>query len=341
MKKKIKINFLHQGGGFNKEDNFFTNLLRKKYEVVISDAPDYVFSSVYDSPSEFSNKIISPLQNDSKNSLKKFLKPLLKKTFVKNIIWLLVSKKIIGRNKLPEVKGNFVKIFYTHENIVPDMDKCDWAFTFCHEDQIKNSRNMRLPYYFVALDGKSMIKEKIDFKKIKEEKQRFCNFIYKAHFPLRNKFFRKLSKYKRVDAPGKCMNNMPPIGSFKDPLKSRAADNWLDQKQDFLKKYKFTIAFENAFFPGYTTEKIVQPMLANSIPIYWGNPQVVRDFNKKSFINVGDFKNFKEVIKRIKEIDSNDKLYEKILREPWLNENKSNKWMSEEKILKQFEKIIK
>ena len=48
MKKKvIKIGFRYFWEGLDPEDNFFTNLLRKKYEVVISNEPDYLFYSVY------------------------------------------------------------------------------------------------------------------------------------------------------------------------------------------------------------------------------------------------------------------------------------------------------
>ena len=41
----------------------------------------------------------------------------------------------------------------------------------------------------------------------------------------------------------------------------------------------FTIAFKNDSYPGYTTEKIYEPMYVNSLPIYSGNPLVYRDFN--------------------------------------------------------------
>ena len=137
------------------------------------------------------------------------------------------------------------------------------------------------------------------------------------------------------------MNNMQPIGNYKKPGNSRKSENWLKEKQKFLKDYKFTIAFENTSFSGYTTEKLVHPMLANSIPIYWGNPDVKRDFNKKSFINVQDFKDFNAVIKRIKEIDKDDGLYEKILNEPWLKNNTPNKWIDEKRILKRLDEIIR
>ena len=47
MKKTIKINFKFFWPGFDPEDNFFTYFLRKKYHVIISDNPDYLFYSVY------------------------------------------------------------------------------------------------------------------------------------------------------------------------------------------------------------------------------------------------------------------------------------------------------
>ena len=70
-------------------------------------------------------------------------------------------------------------------------------------------------------------------------------------------FFVKLSKYKQVDSGGRTLNN---IGG---PV---------EDKMEFIKDYRFVISFENAEYPGYTTEKIIQPMFVDSIPIYWGNP---------------------------------------------------------------------
>ena len=56
--------------------------------------------------------------------------------------------------------------------------------------------------------------------------------------------------------------------------------------------------------------------MANSIPIYMGNPDVTRDFNSKAFINCNDYKNFDEVIEVIKELDNNDEKYMEMLRQP-------------------------
>src|SRR5207249_8371440 len=48
-------------------------------------------------------------------------------------------------------------------------------------------------------------------------------------------------------------------------------DMW-QRKRAFISQYKFTIAFENSSYPGYHTEKILDPMMVDSLPIYWGNP---------------------------------------------------------------------
>jgi len=117
------------------------------------------------------------------------------------------------------------------------------------------------------------------------------------------------------------MTNMLPI-SNKNARESRLSSNWVLDKLNFLKQYKFTIAFENFFKPGWITEKITHPMLVNSIPIYIGDKSVSKEFNTKSFINYNDFKNMNEFIKYIIKVDNDDVLYEKILREPWYKNNK-------------------
>jgi hypothetical protein len=103
-----------------------------------------------------------------------------------------------------------------------------------------------------------------------------------------------------------------------------------NRKQEWIKEYKFTFAFENDAYrlenPGYTTEKILHAMVANSIPLYWGNPEVYKDFNTKSFINYYDFKNEDQMIEYIIYLDNNKDEYMKLMREPWLYEiPKTNK----------------
>ena len=42
-----------------------------------------------------------------------------------------------------------------------------------------------------------------------------------------------------------------------------------DAKSCALSRFAFTLAIENSEDEGYATEKLWQPLLAGSVPIYW------------------------------------------------------------------------
>ena len=199
------------------------------------------------------------------------------------------------------------RIFYTGENIRPDFRQCD--FSFSYENTIKGY-NYRLPVYAIQIiDEISEKQEEFDTRTELASKSDFCNFIYQnPGCPQRNQFFEMLSAYKKIDAAGSLFNNTPGLGA-------RESVFLIEEKRSFLRRYKFTIAFENESCPGYTTEKIVDAFLGRTIPIYWGNPNIENEFNSNSFINCHEFKNFKEVINRVIEVDENDDLYIKYLEE--------------------------
>jgi hypothetical protein len=190
----------------------------------------------------------------------------------------------------------------------------------CH-DYLNDNRHYRLPLYILNGGYYELVDKKIDDSLLN---RKFCNFIVSNGSSLvRNNFFSNLCKYKMVDSGGRFMNN---IGYA------------VDDKLKFQSDYKFSIAFENdAYRPnrdGYTTEKIMQPMLANSIPIYWGNTLIDKEFNNKSFINYHDFKSEDEMIEYIIFLDNNDEEYMKVMREPWLIDNKVLEGLKEENIKK-------
>jgi len=183
-------------------------------------------------------------------------------------------------NDIPP-KGDYTRIGYFCENIKPDLSICDWAFGIPREEDVKHANYKRIQWH--ALGPQLLIKQ-ADYnpEKIFASKTKFCNFLYSHRVPYREAFFTALSKYKKVDAPGKSMNNMPAIDTRHN------SDRWEIKKQ-FLSPYKFTIAFENDIYPGYQTEKLYDAMLTNSIPIYFGDPLVADIFNTKSFINVSEY----------------------------------------------------
>ncbi|MBR5130209.1 MAG: glycosyltransferase [Alphaproteobacteria bacterium] len=207
-----------------------------------------------------------------------------------------------------------VKIFITGENVLPNFNLCDYACAF--DDISFGDRYFRKRYYFPekAIQDRSFITPDMANRK-------FCNFIYSNSNNgegsiLRQEFCKKLMEYKHVDCPGKILNNMSA-----DDLEPRNGD-WINSKIKFLNKYKFTIAFENSSSNGYTTEKLYHPILAGSVPIYWGNPDVLRDFNPKAFINANDFNNdFDAIVEYVKELDSNDEKYLAMLQESPMRED--------------------
>ncbi len=93
-------------------------------------------------------------------------------------------------------------------------------------------------------------------------------------------------------------------------------------KGDFIKDYKFVISFENSEQDGYTTEKIMEPIFKDCIPIYWGNKKVGKDFNSKRFIDYNSFESEKELIDKLLEIDQNEELAIDMLLQPTFNIDK-------------------
>jgi len=230
----------------------------------------------------------------------------------------------VGKRRREYRRWKCVRIFYTGENITPDWSACDWAFSFEHS---QHPRHFRLPHWPFYVDPAALVKPPDhDPAAIQSQKSRFCAFVVSN--PLcrtRNNFFRKLSRYKPVDSGGKVFNT----------LGYRVGD-----KQAFLRDYKFTIAFENESHPGYTTEKIVEPMLAHSIPIYWGDPLVGRDFDTRSFLSAHDSPSLDDLVDRVVEVDRNPALHLELLGRPWYPGNRVPPCADTETLLDQFTRIF-
>ncbi len=255
---------------FDPENNFIVNILRKRYDVEISDKPDYLFFT---------------------------------------------------QDSTDFINFNGVRIFYTPENLVPDFNLCDYGISF--QDIMFGDRYIRYPVYLVetyqAYKGDDYASDlRLAFHKhekpLENEKEDFCAFVYSNSHAVkcRDSIFDALSKYKHVNSGGRYRNN---IGGG------------IDNKLDFQKKHKFVIAFENTSTPGYTTEKIVHAFAACSVPIYWGNPDIIKEFNPCSFINCHDYGLTEEglsdavdkIVEKVKEIDEDKSAYLKMLQSPAFN----------------------
>lgn len=224
-----------------------------------------------------------------------------------------------------------VRIFFTMEDYAPDFRVCDYAFTCRHLD---TPRHLRLPIYVLLNSAEDLVKKEGEAAMLIPSKTKFCSFVVSNGNPQKTRhridFFKKLSQYKKVDSAGRVLNNMD---GYTIPCVAGA-------KTDFLRPYKFNIAFENKSLAGYTTEKIADAMSARCIPIYFGDPLIHEEFNPKSFLNYHDFPDEDALIERIREIDTSEEEYRKILDEPFFHNNKPNVPFGMDRLKKQFERIF-
>lgn len=277
--RTIKLDFCNFWKGFNKTDNYFYNLLARKYRVSISDSPDYLIYSD--------------------------------------------SGPCFGYSK-EHLKYKCIRIYYAGEDRRANFKECDYAFTFDYSD---DPRNYRLPIYVLDRDPYVLVKPShFDVDAVFRQKTKFCSFVVSnPRVAIRNRFFQKLCRYKRVDSGGLVFNN---IGRR------------IQDKLTFMKEHKFHIAFESSSHPGYVTEKISQAMLANCVPIYWGDPLIYRDFNPKSFLNYADFGNDEAFIEEIIRVDNDDNLYREYLSQPYYHNNEVKESIKPGNVLKQFDYIF-
>jgi hypothetical protein len=124
----------------------------------------------------------------------------------------------------------------------------------------------------------------------------------------------ELMSYLDIHSFGKVLNNKA-IES--DPYFNTGGPSGesLHFKGQVIPRYKFTIAFENAIAKDYVTEKFFQPLVAGSVPIYLGAPNV-EDFapGDNCYINVNSFASVKELAEYLLLLDNNDELYNEYLK---------------------------
>jgi hypothetical protein len=83
----------------------------------------------------------------------------------------------------------------------------------------------------------------------------------------------------------------------------------IGDKTEGLKPYKFTICIENLQYHSYFSEKFSDPLLCNSIPVYWGSPRMEEMFNPDSFVKLPN--NLDGIMETITDIYNNPYKYEK------------------------------
>jgi hypothetical protein len=126
--------------------------------------------------------------------------------------------------------------------------------------------------------------------------------------------FDYLKQYKKIDSGGAYANNI----GFIIPR-----PEWTEEFRAFISNYKFIICFENNKIGTYSTEKIINPYMAGSIPIYWSSDHIHKVLNPNSmlFLKGEDREYHVKLINEIIELDNDDKKYLEFINRPVFNED--------------------
>ncbi len=121
----------------------------------------------------------------------------------------------------------------------------------------------------------------------------------------RYRYLHELMRRVRVDSYGK----RAPNRAIEGPDLGRAT------KLAVIARYKFCLSFENSISPDYVTEKFYDPLLAGSVPVYRGAPNVAEFApGPKSFINVDDFRGPAELADYLNYLAGNEAAYGEYFR---------------------------
>ncbi len=271
--RRLLVNYSDFWPGFDVEDNYFSRLLRRRFEVEVSPRPELLIYAT------FGHRF---------------------------------------------TRFSCSRIFYTGEARPPRFQECDFAFSFDHMPY--EDRQYRLPLYALGAIESLEGDPPQDPHRILDQKKHFCAFLYSNHrCDQRNQLFRMLSSYRPVRAGGKLFNNVG--GRVEDKL-------------EFYRECKFVISFENVSYRGYTTEKLTDALLAESLPIYWGNDWVGRDFNTRRFINFHDFSSMEDLVQHVIDVDSDDSKYMDYLQQPCYPQGHAPQANHPDRILNAIEEVL-
>jgi hypothetical protein len=251
-------------------------------------------------------------------SYENFIQPILEKNF--NVIIDqknpdVVFHSIFGRmSQTPKYKAK--KILFLGENWRPEQFGSDYSISF----DPTSSTNFRLPLWQVYLLIWPGLKDYLFNRDKPEEYKRFAAFIVSNHSnSKRIQAYEELSKYKKVHSYGKVRTNSLELQQL------TAGNMWQAAYLEFFRRkpHKFIMAYENTSYPYYCTEKLMNAFLAGGIPLYWGDPKVVEDFNLDAFLNVQKMGG--TWVEAVKNLDNDESLFNDMMNQPVFKSHQKNK----------------
>jgi len=156
--------------------------------------------------------------------------------------------------------------------------------------------------------------QETSFRKPAARKSGFANAFISGNWDKsgRLELLRQLMERLPVHSFGKAFNNR---SLENDPYVSGGlGPDSFEYKERVIPAYKFTLAFENAIAADYVTEKFFQPLIAGSVPVYLGAPNV-EDFapGDNCYIDASSFSSVSDLADYLLMLDQQDDLYNQYL----------------------------
>ena len=161
--------------------------------------------------------------------------------------------------------------------------------------QLLNILNNGSFFYF----GSTFLK---NLDKIDIQKNNLASLIASSQNKLKgHKLRHKIAKYIKNNEL-----NIAVIGRGYKPF---------ENKEDGLKSFRYSIVIENSSEQDYFTEKVVDACLLETIPIYWGAPNISKYFDIRGFIVCNSSDEIEDALKNLSIRDYNRKI-------KWIKKNK-------------------
>lgn len=224
---------------------------------------------------------------------------------------------------------NCTKILVHHETYPPNWKECDYAIL---PVQTGDPRQLYIPLYAFDRSPAPLLRGGEDWQAILRAKTRFCALLSNyADRTVANRvrFFHALNRRRKVDSPGRALNNtgFRGIPGF-------------EGKMAFYGSCRFVISFENKDRPGWITEKMYDPLAAHAVPIYWGTQDAGKMFDPGCFLNAADFRTPEELAEEVLALDADPTRYLRMLQTPPFPGNKPPEVFSPERVLDFFGRIF-
>ena len=148
-------------------------------------------------------------------------------------------------------------------------------------------------------------------------------WIKKPELTKKNKLVSMIYSHKKSPYKGYVMRHhiADKYGDNID-LYGTGSSNPIDNKEEGLKDYMFSIAIENGKYNDYFTEKILDCFAMGTIPVYWGCDNIVNYFDGNGIMNISSIGRIEDLTEELyySKIDAVKNNFNKIMRYQILEE---------------------